>query len=214
MQGAEEGNHMRREPRHLRVQKVSLRLNNKRHNRESREDIPTMAKVDNPSKKLNCYVDLSADDAFDDSGQSGKSFNAEAFKIANFLVKTLHEEDPENMNWRYLKQQYADACSKHMNGVFAPKGFRSSVVVCARTPPKERKDLVGAWLSKVGVVALARHMQLVGNESTMTRTLKKKKENEKSFLAETIIKSEGNNNSGVEVIGLRMDDQVVLPAIF
>lgn len=48
----------------------------------------------------------------------------------------------------------------------------------------------------------------------MTRTAKRKKEHEKSFLAETVIRSEGNNNSGVEVIGLKMDDQVVLPAVF
>lgn len=100
-----------------------------------------------------------------------------------------------------------------MNGVFAPKGFRSSVLVPARSPSK---DLTGSWLSNAGLVTLARHMQLLpfNNESTMTRTLKKKKENEKSFLAETVIKSEGNNNSGVEIIGLRMDDQVVLPAVF
>lgn len=100
-----------------------------------------------------------------------------------------------------------------MSGVFAPKGFRRSVVVWARTPPKELK---GSFVSNTGVVALARHMQLLpfSSESTMTRTLKKKQENQKSFLAETVIKSEGDNNSGVQLIGLRMHDEVVLPAVF
>lgn len=135
-------------------------------------------------------------------------------QVTHHLLKLLRMEDPQNLNWRYQKREYAEACAKNMNGVFAPKGFRFSVVVCARSPPSGPMD--GAWVSKAGVVALARHMQFLpfGSESTMTRTSKKKKENEFSFLAETVIRSEGNNNSGVEVIGLRMDDEVVLPAVF
>lgn len=133
-------------------------------------------------------------------------------QIAHFLIKTIREQDPESLNWRYQKKEYADACSKYMNGVFAPKGFRNSVHVVARSPSN---DLTGPWLTNAGLVTLARHMQLLplSTETKMTRTLKKK-ENVKSFLAETVIMSEGNNNSGVQIIGLRMDDHVVLPAVF
>jgi len=211
MKGAEEGNNMRRTAGHLRAAHKESFMHNKSGNFECKEDL-LKEKVANHSETPAGLVDLLNSDASEDSKGGGKTFEAEATKIAHFLIKTIREQDPESLNWRYQKKEYADACSKYMNGVFAPKGFRNSVHVVARSPSN---DLTGPWLTNAGLVTLARHMQLLplSTETKMTRTLKKK-ENVKSFLAETVIMSEGNNNSGVQIIGLRMDDHVVLPAVF
>lgn len=133
------------------------------------------------------------------------------------LIAALNTTDPEHLCWGFQQVQYQQKCLPLLQGVMAPKGFRSAKLVLAQ-PVQQEVMSSPENIHNAGVVVMSKMMELLpacDNSAAVTRERKKESSKYELYLPHESVAVECDDKRGLCVIGVEMTPaNVLMPVVF